>query len=1012
MTPSYNRESVFRNGLIPSAQSPWGYSDDTWTEEENRPHPEGVYFYDNIAAAKRYAYYLADNWVEPDYVMRFKDDPPLEPVYDIWSVPFVTVANSLNMDPEYVNMGGKSLTYEQAMENPGHDMDGHRYYSDKPVDPRLIRLVLEDYAPYEEGPAVDQTDCVPSKLQYVPDLMEVPEVAYPSDVQQNLSPEIDIRTADFDRTLWEKPERQPYDQHDLAWCPNCNEADQRMVVNGALGVTACLSCNTATVDGFTMPLDEGEQRRWREFIDTDKFRESKTSNSIQDSGLRLWELRVPYVVSRQNPLAYTVGHPGDVHYDLLYNMAEDGTVEIRNEDWAQGEVMFTPEGDHKLHEPMYLNQPLPPEARAGIEAEAVESFQDFLAARRTSAFDPSLWEGGPTNDIGQTSLLPCPNCGSTTGFSFMPGRYGGQVWYCPDCKTWSKNSLDGIETHPYPELTHEDCERFRKNIDEAYNNHVVTSSQKEAMPLTPDDPGLPTMYFHVSPSKNHESIMSHGLDPSKIEERVWETENQEIDMPHGIYLWDNFNNAYAYAHVLANRQHGLRQDPMAYYDRNPEWLWHDDPDYLEELKQEEPESFPEDFEPQAPPAYNIYSVPPEAITDIKMDPENTQLVKNNPLYQGMQPEYTYEEAMNYWAGPEDYENSDDMAEGHRYYTDSPIPPQSISLIQSIPLTKMDDRQYDNAFNEVQLVPEPLTKVPNLMESPLADPNWTWEQRQGAMTNKKLNEMAANLQPDQGGFGHAQNVMDILNKKSDFDPDLWTNYDIRSEDQMELGDMGDDLDLLMGNDHVIHECPDCGGAAVGLAPTEYAPSTTIWCEDCHGLFTNPSPGGAYTREKTLDQETAKQYGWVAAMEEAKNNLWENIWTDRISAASSIGVIEADFPLANPHTGLDYGQRRPFLYSPKQSTILLAPMGAVHAQLAGWLETPDAMMVTNGVSFWPYRAGEIHTYADWDQMNAESPVDLGPKPAPEILYNDKDAEAVKQALAPYIQIDRQASLGLSI
>lgn len=960
----------------------------------------------------------------------------------------------------------------------------------------------------------------------------------------------------------------------------------------------------------------------------------------------------------------------------------------------------------------------------------------------------------------------------------------------------------------------------------------------------------------MSPSKNHESIMQYGLDPGRIEERIWEAENQEVDMPHGIYMWDHFGNAYAYAYSLANRQHGLPDETWQHYENNPEWLWHDDPPYLEELRQEDPESFPEDFEPEAPPAYNIYRIPPEAITDIKMDPEYTQLAKYNPLYQS-QPEYTYEEVVQRWSGPEDYEEEDKM-EGHRYYTDHPIPPESISLVESIPLTKMDTMGYDDSFEDIQMVPENLTKIPDLMNSPLADPNWTWEQKQGAfdpsvwetpkqpveqeklldnklrgavswmeevtcdecggpavltthpdypddegftfcidddcvaggvaseetlrqvrsapfhdwkgekhtsaMTNKKLNEMAANLQPDrsqvvhdfgdgwtirqptvvgdvdrvgklmencwnmrnehadpdnyggqyddmspylyegwqeflsidkpinapvqrwladpqgipraawrdnegkaeevlgrhnsppqkkyldkitevypdykdptfglfapyvdqrrqpvkddtdygpcsvcgstetiitqpenmrfchqchaledmeenlpdwrpriitdldeegihnweqnyhqivlgdewwgwdeqktaslyegeiyddyesvpqwrpgvygkgfiddkgemylwevtdwdpdnfergvphhgdvflgtigeanssyyessiwidpegnytsahpinaddldspgepqdilwaqeipglthipntrqwvemqgsnpdQGGFGHAQNVMDILNKKSDFDPDLWTNYGIRSEDQMELGDMGDDLDMLMGNDHVIHECPECGGSAVGLAPTEYAPSTVIWCEDCHGLFTCPSPGGAYTKEKDLDPETAKQFGWVAAMEEAKNNLWENIWTDRISAASSIGVIEADFPLANPHTGLDYGQRRPFLYSPKSSAILLGPAGAVHAEVAAWLETPEAQAVTGGISFWPWKAGEIHTYSNWDEMNAQSPLDMGPQPPPEVLYNDEDPEAVKQALAPYTEINRQASVALSI
>jgi RNA:NAD 2'-phosphotransferase (TPT1/KptA family) len=262
----------------------------------------------------------------------------------------------------------------------------------------------------------------------------------------------------------------------------------------------------------------------------------------------------------------------------------------------------------------------------------------------------------------------------------------------------------------------------------------VGKTQKKAMPLSPDSPGLPTHFYHVAPAEHHDQIMQQGLLPGSDSNSPWTTERSGWDWDHqqpgGVYLWDDLDHARMYAHVLAGKNHELPDSSDGWMEQYPEWYTDPDDPYWEEEGMEPPEA-------EQPPAWNIYRVPAEAVRDLRMDPEAWNRPGDGAT--------TYDEAMAQVEEGMDFDEGiyeHDTTEGHRYYTPHPISSNVLEFVEARDLKDMAMYDFENSdWSEGSYnarVPEPLTRVPDLTESPLADPNWTWDKHRNSRLGASRN----------------------------------------------------------------------------------------------------------------------------------------------------------------------------------------------------------------------------------------------------------------------------------
>ena len=284
---------------------------------------------------------------------------------------------------------------------------------------------------------------------------------------------------------------------------------------------------------------------------------------------------------------------------------------------------------------------------------------------------------------------------------------------------WLEESSGGARVHPV-ELEANTWEAEQALMEWANQKGLdfrlgASRIWKQAMPLSPDSPGMPEYFYHVAPAEHHGQIMKQGLIPGQEDTSPWTADRQEwnfdFDAPSGVYLWDNLDHARQYAHVLASKAHDLPEFPDEWQDRYPDWFVDPEDPYWEEEGMEPPE-------PEQPPSWNIYYIPAGKVTDLRMDPEAWQKWG----------EISFEEAMSLIEDDEFPETT----EGHRYYTPNPISPNDIRLVETRSLADMGlyDYEQDNSDwaegSYDARVPEVLTRVPDLLESPLANPNWPKE----------------------------------------------------------------------------------------------------------------------------------------------------------------------------------------------------------------------------------------------------------------------------------------------
>jgi hypothetical protein len=360
----------------------------------------------------------------------------------------------------------------------------------------------------------------------------------------------------------------------------------------------------------------------------------------------------------------------------------------------------------------------------------------------------------------------------------------------------ARHTMERADEQFYEWATGEGAEEFPQDqwhwwlYQNAINPSWRHGSKKVAMPLSPDSPGLPQVYYHASPASNHENIMAGGLIPG-AGPSPWMKRRQDgvlPEAPYGVYLWDDPENAIGYAHTLADQDGVLKENKEEYIDSNPEWFMGD--------YDEEADDWGEPSE--KPPAYNVYAIRAEDLPAVHMDPENALMPRPKHVYESDKGygEISFDQAMKQYDkgyNPQHDEYDGDRSDGHRYYSPDPVPASALTLHQSIPVTEMDNNSWfeDRDF---QKVPEPFTRVPDLMNSPLADPNWkrgafdrnVWEQMQPDYMHTKPNEqMSISGCPKCGGevygdYGYDEYDLENPQWKCEKCGYEWPEYDYRNQ----------------------------------------------------------------------------------------------------------------------------------------------------------------------------------------------------------------------------------------
>jgi hypothetical protein len=438
--------------------------------------------------------------------------------------------------------------------------------------------------------------------------------------------------------------------------------------------------------------------------------------------------------------------------------------------------------------------PRPTSSWGGLARDVVDSWKNKAEERRT---------GIPTDLKGV--VLPCPQCQS---INTTPQRLG-QTHFCNDCEyAWDVNTQEPVE------LTPEQLEHQRWYKD------TVADGRKLAMPLSPDSPGLPEFFYHVSPQENRDKILSEGLVPNAPS--AWKDLRAEVEpesiakTPDGVYLYDHLGNARAYASKMSGN--GL----------------------------------PDGMEPMSKIGWDIYEIPSSAVQGAVIDPEMTQR-------QGYG--YNYDNAMAIVKGQWDHLGPDmPVVQGHRYYTETPISPESLRIAESMPL--VGPEEHEQYQREMQYVPTPLTMVNDLTNSPLADPEWNWD-KHGKPPPKssgydkdgfKIEKVGANKevwaytkpQPEVKGHNTNPQLEGKAKEAAEFDPAVWGVETPADPNQMSIAGT----------------CPDCGGNVeiereerghsdyIAGIPYDYYNVTCVGSDDPENLGWQHDGCGwsAYTGEK--------------------------------------------------------------------------------------------------------------------------------------------------------------------
>jgi hypothetical protein len=154
------------------------------------------------------------------------------------------------------------------------------------------------------------------------------------------------------------------------------------------------------------------------------------------------------------------------------------------------------------------------------------------------------------NGSHNTPFVPSPK--------FKEDRY---LWYEDGKNEHPEMNLDRVaEKEPMTDyekakaLWYKNAWESVQPVNTEADNSNTFKKAKIARPLDFADPGMPTAYYHVSPSENRESILTQGLVPQR---KYWSDLRKIMpqlqNAPEGVYLWDSFDNARTYINAFVQR---------------------------------------------------------------------------------------------------------------------------------------------------------------------------------------------------------------------------------------------------------------------------------------------------------------------------------------------------------------------------------------------------------------------------------------------------------------------------
>lgn len=261
-------------------------------------------------------------------------------------------------------------------------------------------------------------------------------------------------------------------------------------------------------------------------------------------------------------------------------------------------------------------------------------------------------------------------------------------------------------------------------------------------------------FYHVAPASARESIMQHGLDPTRGSSPWPDLNANRPGFPVGNYMWDNPESAKGYLASQAmsalrrpggdryNPKHMSTEDFMDYgihadNDGNvyvhPSYTDEDDPepedydsDEYREWEERQDERDYRDYTPEdknlLPPhlqGHDIWEVRPSHEHELRLDEEPLWMQEGHdpPSYYRDESKITPHD----WQPDEEWEANDGDFVAQRYYTSQPIAPQHISLHQHVPLAAVAPAlQHEGPWSADELaggesyhtIPEPFTRLPS------------------------------------------------------------------------------------------------------------------------------------------------------------------------------------------------------------------------------------------------------------------------------------------------------------
>lgn len=354
---------------------------------------------------------------------------------------------------------------------------------------------------------------------------------------------------------------------------------------------------------------------------------------------------------------------------------------------SDGQLRWGPQGAAGMlfHHPptnTYLLTHRSPEVQMGdtwgIPGGAIDKGEEpYQAALRET--QEELGQVPQHTVTGIHEAAPVPDWKYHTVMADVPEQfdpdYSGQ-WETQDHGWFTPEEIEGLNLHP--------------GFASAWNfGHL--------RPRTSMADGI---FYHTAPAKYRQQIEQHGLLPSHdAPESPWSKAREnwhiKVEQPPGVYMHDDPTNARGYAYSLQGLQgHYYPGDENDFFE--DDWDYSGQPDY--DTDPEGHENFEPTHNPQ--PAYDIWKVNTKGLP-MHIDPEPT-LLRGPSTAEEAQKRINEERR--------EYEEIE-MTEGHRWYTPGPVPPQNISLHDSVYPGEMTQEDGENTIDQGKKIPYAWQEVP-------------------------------------------------------------------------------------------------------------------------------------------------------------------------------------------------------------------------------------------------------------------------------------------------------------